>query len=69
MMTLVLNGEDREFEDAATLAEILAQLDIATTSSGLAVARNSEVIPKAKLEETPVADGDRIEIVHAVQGG
>jgi len=68
-LKLTLNGESREFDAASTLAELLRTLDIDPQSSGLAVARNNNVIPRAELDQTPVADGDRIEIVHAVQGG
>jgi len=30
---------------------------------------NEMIIPKSKLEHTPISDQDRIEIIHAVGGG
>ncbi|MCW1249033.1 sulfur carrier protein ThiS [Acaricomes phytoseiuli] len=36
---------------------------------GLAVARNGEVVPRASWASTRLADGDRLDIVTAVQGG
>jgi thiamine biosynthesis protein ThiS len=68
-MKLRINGVDREIDPVSTLAELLEVLGIDARSSGLAVARNAEVISKSYLAETPVEDGDRIEIVQAVQGG
>jgi thiamine biosynthesis protein ThiS len=67
-MKLRINGVDREISPVSTLAELLAALGIDITSSGLAVARNTDVISKSRLAETPVEDGDRIVIVQAVQG-
>lgn len=68
-MKVRINGEDREIASVSSLAELLAVLGIDTGSTGLAVARNADVISKSRLADTPVEDGDRIEIVHAVQGG
>jgi len=36
---------------------------------GVAVARNSEVVPRSQWATTPLADGDELELVTAVQGG
>ncbi|TGV00349.1 sulfur carrier protein ThiS, partial [Mesorhizobium sp. M00.F.Ca.ET.186.01.1.1] len=33
------------------------------------VERNGEIIDRSLYEQTPIADGDRIEIVHFVGGG
>ncbi len=35
----------------------------------VAVERNGEIVPKSRHAETPLAPGDRIEIVVAVGGG
>jgi sulfur carrier protein len=34
-----------------------------------AVALNFQVVPKSQHESTPIKNGDKIEIVHAVGGG
>ncbi len=36
---------------------------------GVAVARNSEVVPRSQWYVTALADGDDVELVTAVQGG
>ncbi len=36
---------------------------------GVAVARNSEVVPRSQWSATALADGDELELVTAVQGG
>ncbi|MGB6426233.1 MAG: sulfur carrier protein ThiS [Solirubrobacterales bacterium] len=36
---------------------------------GVAVAVDGEVVPRADLDSTPLADGQRVEIVAAIQGG
>jgi sulfur carrier protein len=65
-MLLTVNGEPREIA-AATLAEALVALDYA--EAVVATALNGDFVPKRKRAETPLADGDRIEIVAPRQGG
>ncbi len=36
---------------------------------GVAVAVNEEVVPRSAWDETPVRDGDRVEVLNAAQGG
>jgi sulfur carrier protein len=36
---------------------------------GVAVARNGEVVPRSQWAQTPIGDGDRMEIVTAAAGG
>ena len=36
---------------------------------GIAVAVDGEVVPRAQWDETTISDGQRIEVVQAVQGG
>ena len=68
-MKLIINGECREFESIPTLAELLRRCDLDPAAPGLAVAHNGTVVPRRELGEIRVAEGDRIEIVRAVQGG
>jgi thiamine biosynthesis protein ThiS len=46
---------------------LVAALDLDTRK--VAVERNLEIVPRSLHAETPVADGDRIEIVHFIGGG
>jgi sulfur carrier protein len=63
---ITVNGEPHTLA-AANLAEALAALDFA--DAVVATALNGEFVPKRKREETPLKDGDRIEIVAPRQGG
>jgi len=65
-MLLTVNGEPRELV-ATTLAEALTALDYA--DAVVATALNGDFVPRRKRAETPLAEGDRIEIVAPRQGG
>ncbi|MDR6175803.1 sulfur carrier protein [Nocardioides zeae] len=66
MPLLALNGEPTP-TDATTVAALVA----ATVGdpAGHAVALNGVVVRRADHHDTPLADGDVVEIVTAVQGG
>ena len=66
-MRLTINGETRELPPVETLAELIATLELDTRK--VAVERNLEIVPRSLHADTPVADGDRIEIVHFIGGG
>lgn len=70
-MKLVVNGEERELV-AATLAEIFeaeAREREFQSAQGFAMALNGRVVRRDAWGETPVSEGDRVEIVRAMQGG
>jgi sulfur carrier protein len=67
MIRLTLNGEPREFATDTTVAEMLVVLD--HSGKRVAVERNGEIVPRSLHGTTPIAAGDRIEIVVAVGGG
>ena len=67
-MNLTVNGKDREAPAGSTVDDVVRQLAPAS-SRGLAVAVNSEVVPRHRWPATPLNDGDAIEILTAVQGG
>jgi len=48
-------------------AELLARLDLA--GKRVALERNGEIVPRGRLAEQRLAEGDRLEIVVAVGGG
>jgi sulfur carrier protein len=64
-----LNGEPREVADGATVAALVALLSPGAGGRGVAVALRGEVVPRGRWAETEVADGDRVEVVAAIQGG
>jgi sulfur carrier protein len=63
---LIVNGEPREIA-ATNLAEALTALEYADAI--VATALNGDFVPARKRESTPLADGDRLEIVAPRQGG
>lgn len=66
-MHVVINGQRRELADGAHVPDALDALGV--PRSGVAVAVEGEVVPRAAWEVTPLADGVQIEVLTAVQGG
>ncbi|MFA7248324.1 MAG: sulfur carrier protein ThiS [Dehalococcoidia bacterium] len=64
-ITVRVNGEPQALRPGTTLADLVP----AAWARGVAVARNDEIVPRARWAETPVQAGDAIEIVRPVQGG
>ncbi len=64
--SITLNGESRQ-TIAETIASLVRELDL--TPEKVAVERNGEIVPRSTLAEAPLADGDKLEIVHFVGGG
>jgi sulfur carrier protein len=63
---ITVNGEPRAV--AGTVDDVLDALGI-EVRRGMAVAIDAEVVPRSAWSTTQVADGARVEIVTAVQGG
>jgi sulfur carrier protein len=69
-MQLIINGKTRELEmlrQGSTVAELVATL--AMQADRVALEQNGEIVPRARWAATPLAEGDRMEIVHFVGGG
>jgi sulfur carrier protein len=67
-MLVQLNGKHVELADEVnTVRALLASYQL--QEKIVVVERNGEIVDRARYETTPVADGDRIEIVHFVGGG
>lgn len=66
-MPLIVNGEPREAADSATLEEFLTTLNL--RSQMVVVERNGEIVPREHYGETPLTDGDVLEIVQMMAGG
>jgi sulfur carrier protein len=64
---ITVNGQPRRTDEELSLAELVAQ--ISDRGTGIAVAVNSEVVPRGSWADTAVRPGDRIDVVTAVQGG
>jgi len=68
-MRIVVNGEAQDVAGPVVASDLVAGLLIGGELRGIAVAVNDVVVPRHRLGAHPLADGDRIEIVTAVQGG
>lgn len=66
-MEIILNGQPRQVAKAATIAELLAELNL--TGKYVAVELNREVIPRPRYAEQQLSPGDRVELVTLVGGG
>ncbi|MDX6726598.1 MAG: sulfur carrier protein [Baekduia sp.] len=64
---IIINGEPSDVAPGATLSELLAQLG--APDRGVAVAVDAEVVPRGSWSTFAVADGARVEVLTAVQGG
>jgi sulfur carrier protein len=66
---LVVNGDERELRDGATVADVVTELAVRRSRGGVAVAVNGEVVSRSRWEATALAEGDRVEVLAAIQGG
>ena len=68
-MTVYVNGEPTQVADDATVAAVLERLDVQRPRRGLAVAVDAEVVPRSEWDARTLHDGDRVEVLTAIQGG
>ncbi len=66
-MKATVNGGEREIAAGTTVALLLDELGV--PRDGVAVAVNERVVPRSQHAVLALADGDRVEVVHAVAGG
>lgn len=66
-VTISVNGERREVAPGTALDSVVRSLTPAP--SGVAAALNETVVPRARWSATALAEGDRVEVLTAVQGG
>lgn len=64
---MILNGTGVTFE--GSVADLVADRFGASGGRGIAVAVNGAVVARSAWSQTVLLDGDRIDIVTAVQGG
>ncbi|MFJ8849447.1 sulfur carrier protein ThiS [Streptomyces sp. NPDC102437] len=66
-LSVSVNGEVRRLAGGTTLAALVAMLT--TAHSGVAAAVNETVVPRGQWAATTLLNGDRVEVLTAVQGG
>jgi sulfur carrier protein len=66
-MHVQVNGESRDVPAGTTVAELVA--DLAGSGQRFAVEINEELVPRSTHADRRLAEGDRVEVVHAIGGG
>ncbi|MFD9005716.1 sulfur carrier protein ThiS [Streptomyces sp. NPDC059582] len=66
-LTISVNGEPREITPGTALDTLVRTLTAAP--SGVAAALNETVVPRGQWPATALSEGDRVEVLTAVQGG
>lgn len=67
-MRLTVNGAPLDVPEGCTLPEALAAAGL-DDLRGVAIALDDQVVPRSEWPSAQPADGQRIEVVRAVQGG
>ena len=62
---LIVNGELQNL-DVKTVAELVEQLGF---SGSFATAVNETFVPQSQRSQTPLSDGDRVEVLAPMEGG
>jgi sulfur carrier protein len=69
-MRVLVNGAARDVPDGITVAGLVGDVRGAGGDSrGVAVAVDAEVVPRGEWDSVVPAEGQRIEVVGAIQGG
>lgn len=66
-MHVTINGVVADLVDGVTVSALVPT--ISNRTSGIAVAHNGEVVPKAAWPDVVLREGDRLDVLTAVQGG
>lgn len=67
MIEIRLNGEAHELGEGSTVLDLLDDLDRHPRT--VAVEYNGDILPRERYGATELSAGDRVEVVHFVQGG
>jgi thiazole synthase len=68
-MKIEINGEPVSLPDGATVREAIEASGAVSTERGVAVAVDSEVVPRSEWDGTELAEGQKVEVLAAIQGG
>jgi sulfur carrier protein len=68
-MRVMLNCNETELDEGATVQSALTALDLPPAPRGVAVAVDAEVVPRGRWEAHQLYEGARIEVLRAIQGG
>jgi sulfur carrier protein len=68
-MTVEVNGRVMELADGAVLSQAVSEAGAEVQTKGVAVAVDGEVVPRSAWQSTQLREGQKIEVVGAIQGG
>jgi sulfur carrier protein len=68
-MRVIVNGREQELAEGVTVAGLVEQLRESPDGRGVAVAVDAEVVPRSRWDSTRLTEGQRVELVAAIQGG
>ena len=66
-LRILVNGELRQVSGPATVADLLRHLNLDPRT--VVVELNRQIVRRPRLEDTALAEGDTVELVHFVGGG
>jgi thiamine biosynthesis protein ThiS len=67
MIRLTVNGKQKDVEQPDSLLALLEQIGVDPRI--VAVERNGDIVKRVRFGETPISEGDQLEIVRMVGGG
>jgi sulfur carrier protein len=68
-MRVILNGEPHELDDGATVEAAVEVTGAPPEGRGVAVAAEGEVVARGEWTSTRLSEGQKVEVLQAVQGG
>ena len=66
-MQVIINGESHSYDTEMSISSLLEQSGLA--DKRVAVELNESIVPRSQHAQTFIAEGDNIEIIHAIGGG
>ncbi|MCE5335527.1 MAG: sulfur carrier protein ThiS [Desulfobacteraceae bacterium] len=66
-MELTINGERREYSGGPAVGDLLRFLGI--NPKAVAIERNLRILLRSEIENEPLEEGDRVEIIRMIGGG
>ena len=66
-MKLIINGQEKEFKDSATLQDVLSELSL--DGKVMAAAVNMDIVKQDQWDKYKLENGDKLELLDFVGGG
>ena len=67
MIKIIVNGQERKFQDGITLADVITQLGL--EEKVMAAAVNMQIVKQENWGEKILQEGDKLELLDFVGGG